>query len=191
MESVFYKYGYKKRFPVTYLFLELFTKSLENSESDASIEEVLLPVLSSLGKKPPYDEAFLEQVLNDLHDFRKAKDEAVRESKSSSDSKRTFGKEFLKWFSQKDTEEILFLLTSYDFNLAYKIYSEVPVTAVEKMIKTKLGYEWTVAEKDFEAVVYGMGGSLKGGSSGGKTFSQPKTEEEEKVMANQLKKLGF
>ena len=176
MESVFYKYGYKKRFPVTYLFLELFSKSVQNSDPEnEDITDVLLPVLSALGEKPPYEEEFLTEILQDMDEYRKSK-EGKSEPKSKS-GKRQFGTEFINWFSKLDTEQILLLITDFDYEKAYKLYSETPVSLVDKMIETKLSYEWTKAEKDFEAVIFGMGGSVKGGATGDKSFDAPKTEE--------------
>jgi len=189
MESVFYKYGFKKRFPVTYLFLELFAKSIENSESDAEVAEVLLPVLSALGKEPPYDESFLITIMEDLTELQKVKSEKQGSGKKPS-NKRSFGSEFLKWYTALDTDQALLLLTGFDYDAAYNLYSKVPALVVDQMIETKLGYEWNSAEKDFEAVVFGMGGSIKGGSDKDKTFEN-KTEKGMEAMTAQLKNLGF
>lgn len=187
MESVFYRYGFKKRFPVTYLFLELFAKSLENSESDADISEVLLPVLSALGYQPPFKEELLIGILKDLEELQKTKEEKSGGSAKKS-GKRSFGSEFLKWYTSLDTDQSLLLVTNFNYDAAYDLYSKVPAFLVDKIIETKLGYEWNKAEKDFEAVVFGMGGSIKGG--GDKTFDN-KTEEGKKAMEAQLKNLGF
>lgn len=190
MESVFYKYGYKKRFPVTYLFLELFSKSVENSDADnEDITDILLPVLTALGKKPPYSEEFLTHILQDMDEYRRSKE--GKDTSPAPKGKRQFGTEFIKWFAKLETDQILILITDFDFDKAYKIYSEVPVMFVDKMIETKLSYEWTKAEKDFEAVVFGMGGSIKGKSSDSGGFSVPKSEEELKQRNAALKQLGF
>lgn len=195
MESVFYKYKYKKRFPVTYLFLELFTKSLENSDADADVITVLLPVLAALDIKPPIPEEVIHGILEDLDEHRKKTAERSGKGAAGKGGKRTFGKEFIKWFSGLDVEQTLLLVTNFDYEAAYKIYSEVPISFVDKMIRTKLSYDWTIAEKDFEAVVFGMGGSIKGGTSGGggegQTFEAPKNKEEEVSRNAALKKLGF
>lgn len=190
MESVFYKYGYKKRFPVTYLFLELFAKSVENSDPESEITEVLFPVLNALGFKPPYQENFILQILQDMDEYRKKK-EGIDSASHAKGKKRSFGTEFIKWFSSLEQDQVLLLVTDYDFEAAYKLYSEVPVSVVERMIETKIGYEWTKAEKDFEAVVFGMGGTIKGGSAGQKSYDAPKTENELHERNVALKKLGF
>lgn len=190
MESVFYKYGYKKRFPISYLFLELFAKKLQNSEPDTDMADVLQPVLSALGVKPPHSDELLVQVFKDLQE--------VHESKSGEPSpsapkggKRTFGKEFLKWFAGLDQEQALLVLTDYNFEAAYKLYSEVPALLVDKMIRTRIGYEWSHAEANFEAVIFGMGGSIKGGGKDDKRHEAPKTKEAETARNADLKKLGF
>jgi len=190
MESVFYRYGFKKRFPVTYLFLELFTKSYENSESE-DVTEILLPVLDALGHKPPYDEQFLVDILKDMDELQKVKAEQAKGGKRNSSNKRSFGSEFLKWYTQLDTEQTLLLLTGFDFGAAYRLYSEVPALIVDSMIQTKLGYEWNTAEKDFEAVVFGMGGSIKGGTKNADQVFENKTEDGAAEMQAQLKKMGF
>lgn len=189
MESVFYRYGFKKRFPVTYLFLELFSKSLENSESEAQVADVLLPVLSALGYEPPHEESMLIEILKDLDELQTIKKEKSSGPNKKS-GKRSFGTEFLKWYTSLDTDQALLMMTNFNYEAAYNLYSKVPALLVDKMIETKLGYEWNSAEKDFEAVVFGMGGSIKGGSDSDKTFDN-KTETGSKAMENQLKKLGF
>lgn len=190
MESVFYKYGYKKRFPVSYLFLELFAKKLETSEPDADITDILEPVLSALGHQPPHKEEFLLGILAELKEIQE-KNSGTKAVKPTSGGKRTFGKEFLNWFSGLDQVQALLVLTNYDFDAAYKIYSTVPALLVDKMIQTKIGYEWTQAEANFEAVIFGMGGSIKGGSKDNKMHEPPKTKEAEKSRDANLKKLGF
>jgi hypothetical protein len=190
MESVFYKYGHKKRFPVSYLLLELFAKSIEKYGDEAEVSEVLPPVLSALGIDPPYTEEFIAEVITDISELQESKSEKKGSGKSS--GKRTFGKEFIKWFGSLDIDQTLLLLTNYDFDAAYKIYSTLPASLVDKMIDTKMGYEWTHAEAAFEAVIFGMGGSIKGGSSDpDKTTEEPKTKAEEDARLAQLKRMGF
>lgn len=190
MESVFYKYGHKKRFPVTYLFLELFGKSVEKSGGEGDIESVLLPVLSALKIKPPYHELMIQQILNDMEEIQKFGSEKPPES---SNGKRTFGKEFIKWFSSLDIEKNLLLLSDYDFNKAYKLYSETPVLAIAQMTEVKLGYEWAKAEASFEAVIFGMGGSISGGSDTGNTIDMTKetTDSERQQQEAAIKRMGF
>lgn len=191
MESVFYKYGYKKRFPVTYLFLELFAKSVENSDPESDVTEVLIPVLTAMGHKPPFEEDMLIQILQDMDDYRKKKEETP-DKKPASGGKRQFGSEFIKWFGKLDADQTLLMLADWDFEKAYKLYAETPVQIVEKMISTKVEYEWTLAEKDFESVVFGMGGSFKGGGSpDDKTFEIPKSEKDNRARESELKRLGF
>jgi hypothetical protein len=173
------------------LFLELFAKSYENSESEREVTEILLPVLSALGKEPPYEEQFLVDILKDMDDLQKTKAEIAKAGKKSSSNKRAFGSEFLKWYTKLETEQTLLLLTGFDFDAAYKLYSEVPALIVDSMIQTKLGYEWNTAEKDFEAVVFGMGGSIKGGTKDADQVFENKTEKGAADMQAQLKKMGF
>mgnify|MGYP001413970052 CR=1 FL=1 len=189
MESVFYRYGFKKRFPVSYLFLELFAKKLENSEPDTEVRDILEPVLSALGHDGPHTEEFLMQVLEDLKEIQDVKsgDAPVKQK----GGKRTFGQEFIKWFASLDQAQALIVLTDYDFDKAYKLYSTVPALLVDKMIQTRIGYEWTQAEANFEAVIFGMGGSIKGGGKADKSHEAPKTKEAETARNADLKKLGF
>jgi len=189
MESVFYKYGHKKRFPVSYLFLELFSKSVEKYGDDADMSEVIPPVLSALGIDPPYSE---EMIIGIVYDLKELQDSRPKGKSNKSSGKRTFGREFIKWFGNLDIDQTLLLLTGYDFDAAYKIYSELPASLVARMIDTKMGHEWTHAEASFEAVIFGMGGSIKGGKSDAdKTTDAPKTKAEEDARLAQLKKMGF
>lgn len=189
MDSVFYKYRHKKRFPITYQFLELFAKSVDNNNRDAEVQELLLPVLSALGYKPPYDESFVVEVLEQLSEVQKVKSEM---KKGKNGSKRSFGSEFIKWFARLDIEQILFLLSEYDFDKAGHLWASTPVLAVDRMMETKMEYEWQVASKDFEAVIFGMGGKIKGGASDGeKIHDAPKNAGEDSQRKSTLKGLGF
>lgn len=189
MESVFYKHHYKKRFPITYQFLELFANSVDNNSEDAEVHEVLTPVLSALGHKPPYREEFILEVVEQLTYVQKAKSE-VKAGKPASG--RSFGTEFIQWFSKLDVSQIMFLLSDYDFEKAANIYNTTPVLVVDKMMELKMEHEWQIACKDFEAVIFGMGGKIKGGAGeDDKMHEAPKTEVEEKQRASSLKRLGF
>lgn len=194
MESVFYKYGHKKRIPVSYLFLELFAKSIENfgHAADDDAAQLVQPVLTSLGYNPPFKEETIIDILTDIDSLRKSHGEREKSKKGGKGGKRTFGSEFIGWFSRLDIEQTILLLADFDFDKAFKIYSEVPATIVDKMIETKMGYEWTWAESNFEAVVYGMGGSFKGGGSKpDQSFEAPKNETDKVERDAALKKMGF
>lgn len=189
MESVFYKHRFSNRLPVTYLFLELFTKSIENSGSE-DVVAVLEPVLVKLGHKPPFSETMITDILKEIDSLRKESD--GKSKGKSGGSKRSFGSEFIKWFGRLDIEQTILLLVNFDFEKAYKLYSEVPASVVDRMIETKMGYEWTHAENNFEAVVYGMGGSFKGGSKDAdKSFEEPKTQADQVARDEGLKSMGF
>jgi hypothetical protein len=193
MESVFYKYGHKKRIPVSYLFLELLSKSVENSDSNEDLRHVLEPVLSSLGVNPPYSDELLLEITEDLKEVQEAKvSSSPPAPKPSSSRDRRFGEEFVGWFRGLNIDVSLYLLTHYDFQKACDLYCHTPVLVVDKMLTTKFEHEWNSLEAGFESVVLGMGGKIKKSSAAAKeTFAIPKDEVEEQKRNQQLKKLGF
>jgi hypothetical protein len=98
----------------------------------------------------------------------------------------------VKWFGKLDMEQTLLLIADYDFEKAKQLYCEVPAEVVDELIDIRMGYEWTQAEAKFEAVLFGMGGKIKGGSSDGdQSFNAPKNEADKQQQEAALKKLGF
>lgn len=192
MDSVFYKYGHKKRFPVTYLFLELFSKSVENSDnSEMSVAEAITLVLAALDVRDP-DTELLTQIAEDITAIEETIRKKQSTAKPTSNKGRNFGTEFLKWFNKMGTEQVLLLLADFDYTRAVQLYCEVPAEVVDRMVELKLGYEWTHAEAQFEAVLFGMGGKIKGGSSDAdKSFDEPKSDADDAARNAALKNLGF
>lgn len=189
MSSFFYRYTFKKRFPVTFLFLELFANSARNSES-GDISNAIKPVLLALGHKPPYSDTLLSEIIEDMLEV-KAQHEKTRPTKKSSPNQRGMASELMKWVAGLEVQSLLLVLCDYDFERASKLYCETPALVVGRMIELRSEQEWHRAQAVFDAVVFGTGGKMKGGSSENVKIMDAATAEKKAEMEQGLKRLGF
>lgn len=165
-DSSFYTYKFRNRFPVSYLFLEIFGKVAENSP-DLTISQQLNLALDALGKVGPYPDELLIGIVEDMQALRDdraaraAKAKPARQGKGSSGP----GAGLSKWIAERDMEALLLITTNFDFDAAYRLYAEIPALLVDRIVSDRIEMEIQRVGATFESVVFGTGGSMKGGSS--------------------------
>ncbi len=189
MPSSFYSQRVLKRFPVSYLFLEVFASLCEKS-SAISAPEAIASTLQSLGVKPPYTPELLSGIAEDLEAIRRSKESSKSSKPSKGRGGRSVGSEMLGWLGSLDLETTLLIASDYDYEAAAKLYSECPVQVVDRIVSTRIEAETHRINAMFEAIVFGTGGKMKGGSPADKVMDASAPEANADVQA-QLKKFRF
>lgn len=189
-ESVFYRHTHKQQFPVSYLFLELLARSAEKSES-GTLLDVIAPVLTALGQKPPFKEEFLADILREVLEIKKDKEQASAKRSGPAPKGRSVGSELSKWIGGLDIEEALLMSCDYDYDKAADLYCNKPVKVVDSIISLRAQQEWQRAMVVFESVVFGTGGKMKGGTSDSTSVMTAASENSQREMESKLKSLGF
>lgn len=187
MPTSFYSRRVAKQFPVSYLFLEVFAGICEKSEGISSPEAITV-ALQSMGVDPPYTGEMVASISRDMVSVRDAH-QTPPPSKASR-NKRGVGTEMVSWVSSLDMEPLLLLATGGDYRLAEYLYCDVPAMAVDEFLRTHIQFESHRAGVVFEAVVFGTGGKMKGGSESERVLDVSKGSSNEDTAA-QLRQFKF
>ena len=79
--------------------------------------------------------------------------------------KRQYGGQFIHWFENLSAEEKCLFAADYDYDKARFLYCDIDRGDACEIIRAKFDLVFETGILDFEATVFGMGGSF-GGSSG-------------------------
>lgn len=174
MSSLFYKEiarGRQREIPITYLLLEI----MEKMESEIENLDVFQALEISLGWAGVLPEGGLaeEQAVKLVERMRKMSSTAPEEKSSpegfgkstGKSSKRGFGSEYLRRFTSLPIAEKCLFAAGYDYNKAKELYCVLDKEVSEEVIKAAFDEKFSSLQVEFEAVVYGMGGSFGGGGS--------------------------
>lgn len=193
-DSSFYTYKFRNRFPVSYLFLEIFGKVAENSP-DLTIAQQLGNALTLLGHPGPHTDELLIGIVDDMQALRD--DRAARAAKArpsgSGKSAAGPGAGLSKWIAARDMEALLLITTNFDFDAAYRLYSDLPAMLVDRIVSDRIEMEIQRVGATFESVVFGTGGSMKGGTSEEKVMdaSAADTGQMSQDTKAALRSMGF
>ena len=180
MPTSFFERQQKTKYPVTYLFLEVFAGLAQQSDESNSAD-LISKTLKLLGVKPPYSEELLLQIAVDMTGIRDKRESAGKGS--SKPSGRTPGSDMMHWISHLPTEDLLLFVCDFDYEKAYTLYTTVPVGAVEQMVKNRVELEQQRIGAFFESVIVGFGGKLKGGASDATLIDVSNPENKQAAMS--------
>jgi len=197
MSTLFYHYSHKEEFPITYLFMELLERSVEESPG-CSLKEALLPVLKACGHPPPYSEEFLQSVsaaLNEVSKEKKKLSEEVNKQKKP-DPKPGLGTQLAEFTKGLTLQESLLYVYEYDFDKASHHYCNTPVQAVDLSISLKYRFLWQTLTQRYEACLFGFGGGYSDSKSNLPPATDANTHEVTDAasfskMAAAAKSVGF
>lgn len=194
-DSSFYTYRFLNRLPVSYLFLEIFGKVAENSPA-LPIAQQLASALEAAGHVGPVTDELLIGIVDDmqaLRDDRAAR--AAKQPKPAQGGKSSAGPGagLSKWIAERDMEALLLITTNFDFDAAYRLYSQVPALLVDKIVSYRIEIEIQRVGATFESVVFGTGGSMKGGQNDATVMeaSAAETGQMPQATKDALRSLGF
>jgi len=174
MSSLFYKElarGKQREIPITYLLLEIMEK-MESEIENLDVFQALEISLEWAGILPKggLDE---EQATKLVERIRKMSTPAQEEKSSpesfgkapGKSSKRGFGSEYLRRFTSLPIAEKCLFAAGYDYTRARELYCTLDKEISEEVIKAVFDEKFSSLQVEFEAVVFGMGGTFGGGVS--------------------------
>lgn len=201
MTTLFYERHLKKPI-ISHLFLEAI-EELITRDPDTDLRTALLHAIDAIGEGTDPSPEELSDYADALQEFHRTRSQLISAKPEESppdepltpltkkSSKKGRGNGFLKWVDSLKLEERLLLISDYDYDKAYHYYAKVPVEVVDRLWTLYVASRWNEMDSMFEAVVYGMGGELKGGETKSEVHEKSKTAAEEKARQSTLKSIGF
>lgn len=159
--------------PVTFLLIEVLANMQDELEDKEALEVIQLAAYRAglVDSAEELDEVSAIYLLQRLRPPEEPGQEAPPPASQPS-RKRAFGTEFLIWFEKLSLPEKCLYASDYDFEKARLLYCTFDKEIAEQVIKQKLERDMAKAQMDFEAVVFGMGGSFGKGSGGSKDLGE-------------------
>ena len=74
----------------------------------------------------------------------------------------SLGTAYLKWIRKLDFQQMCLFLGKYNLSEARRLYTEVDMEDVSRMYADRVAYDFEVARLQFEASMFGFGGSYGG-----------------------------
>jgi hypothetical protein len=201
MTTLFYERHLKKPV-ISHLFLEAI-EELITRDPETNLRTALLHAIEAIGggNEPSTEE--LSDYADALQEFHRSRAQLISAKPAQASpeepltpltkksSKKGRGSGFLRWIDSLKLEERLLLISDYDYDKAYHYYAKVPVEVVDRLWTLYVASRWNELDGMFEAVVYGMGGELKGGETKSEVHEKSKTAADEKERQATLKSIGF
>lgn len=163
-----------RRFPLTFLLLELIRDATEGVEvvNEASVllhAAILVRILKEekIVAKPTDDD--VEYVFARLQ--AKLESNAAAKPGPKRSGKRGFGEYYVEWLNEMHPEELCFYLADYDFNRAKQIYCTLDYDDVYKLAEYKIKHIFEHNRILLEATAFGFGGGYDDGGSSDKNVS--------------------
>ncbi len=145
-----------KRPLLTFLLQETIATVLA-SEPEATIEEVLAAAHIMAGMKVPSQAQMLA-----LAERLSTKEAPVEGSQSKSGGP-AMGRALLDWMEQLPTDQMCLLVCDYDTERARNLYCHTDIEIAGAVFSLFMDKAWQSFRAQFEASLYGFGGSLEGG----------------------------
>lgn len=148
--------------PVTLLLIEILgTMQEAMQEEDADVYETLQAAVLEAGLIEEGEILEPTQVIDLAVRLQPKKVDPVTDERPRS-RKRSFGSDFLAGFEKWSLEEKCIYAAGFDYEYARKLYCEYDKSVVEKIIGVRISLDAAFNQTRFEAVVFGMGGSMGG-----------------------------
>lgn len=147
-------FRHSHKHPVSFLFLEILREFVA-----ANPETTLGVAIQVVCQELNYTAPDLDQIAERLQVPEKSE---ASPSGSKSD-KKSFGSGYLEWM-QKQTPDVQCLIASrFDVRKAEYLYSRVDKNVAEDVLRAFTEHDWQQAVLNFEASMFGFGGSYGGG----------------------------
>ena len=154
--SIFYHCQYEQLFPVPLIAFERLY-----ALQDLPPEEALSKVLSECCGKPKPTEAEIQYFLGRLKSDAEEANTRVASitGEANRSPTKTLGTSFQKFLTELDSARLLLWACGYDFDRAKYLYTQVDRSIATQIIDDFLKLQHERNTYQFEAVLYGFGGS--------------------------------
>ena len=158
--SIFYQHKHGRRFPVSLMALEVYSKSMMDASTDNEIYDVLITTLASSCKvldPTKEDVDYFIKRLTEIHEDMGEKDEKGGVGSKS----KTFGSSFTEYLNGLSIDATLLKMTSYDMDAASKLYCDLDRDDVISLVSDYFSGRAEENLVAMEAALYGSGNSYK------------------------------
>lgn len=188
--SLFFRHLSSPLPAVTYYLLETFT-ALAEANPEETAEAVLRQSLVICGHEKNFPLEQLVKILEGMKDIEAKSRKAVAavDGAPGSSGKKSFGQDYLDWVNTLNIEQLLLVISDYDFPAACTYYSEVPIEAISVAAELFFKSDWLSKQSSLESAVVGAGGDL--GSSKPKPGYDLTDEKTSHAAVAKLKSIGF
>lgn len=150
--------------PVTLMLIEVLGEMQQAiTEEDADVHATIQAAVVASGLIEEDEMLTPEQVVDlvlRMQPKEKTEEAPKENSQFGRSKKRVFGSDFLAKFDSWSLEDKCLYAAGFDYEYARRLYCEFDKSIVEKILGVRLGLDAAVNMTRFEAVVFGMGGSM-------------------------------
>jgi len=150
--------------PVTLMLIEVLGEMQQAiTEEDADVHATIQAAVVSAGLIEEDEMLTPEQIIDlvlRMQPKQKAEAPVEGNPQFGRRKKRVFGSDFLSKFDSWSLEDKCLYAANFDYVYARQLYCEFDKSVVERILGVKLGLDAAINMTRFEAVVFGMGGSM-------------------------------
>lgn len=163
--SVFYRSVYERPYPITLLALERFYHLQDAGDLEEAILRTLIECCGC--ETPTEDDAryFLDRFAALAEEVKSKQPEPEPSTTRQEPPSKTLHSSLHELYSSLPTDRMLLWMCGYDYQRAQYLYTRVDRDDVMKMIEDWLSVNLEQARSQFEAALYGAGGSYKSDAS--------------------------
>lgn len=171
MPTLFYKLRTETDAPLTYLLIEAIGEVSVELGEEASVGDVVRTAYAAsypdVSLSEPSLTSLVERVILYFSKLQKgtpAKGESGSVPTNGKKDGEWYASSFTKWLSALPPEQICLFIANYDIGYAEQLYCETDMTVVDELAAHRSAEKWESLKLGYEAVLFGMGGSYKGGA---------------------------
>lgn len=179
MSSIFLRNLKERKVTVSFLFYEVLGALLDK-DPDLEIGSLVATGLVQTGQvtveQLRADPEIVSYAISRMDITRQQIEESDRKSRSR---KRQYGEQFVSWFENLGPVEKCLFASDYDYDKSRKLYCDMDRSDACEIVKAKFELQFEVGIMNFEATVFGMGGSFGNATAPGKVtdFAVPEMSE--------------